>query len=298
MARSLVCALLVALALVAPAKICAQTPEDCRTEARAPLFVFPASGAPNASIDAPVVVRYGAGYFDPITGPGDPPSTLFQLVSCGFCGSPCDLTTGTPVPGLVQTQGDDLIFLPDGGFATSTQYAGEAMGIDGVLDFSFCTGTQGDSSPPTGVALTDDPSSTQVGPLTCLPDGGYRVGVYFPPATDDGPPGSIEYLLFETRGAGIDAPVLVDRYRNFQTDRITMSFLLSHEAASELVCLQVVTVDGAGHATVPDGDRCFDPTGRTTFQGCAASPSHRGSGVLGLGLGITMLWLARRRRAA
>jgi hypothetical protein len=293
---SYVRSVLALLALLVPALAHAQTPDDCRMEALAPLFVSPASGAPNAAIDAPIVVRYGAGYFDPLTGPGEPPSTLFRLVACGVCGSPCDVASGTAVPGLVQTQGDDLLFLPDGGLTTSTQYAGEAMGIDGVLDFSFCSGTGHDTQPPSAVALTADPTSTRVGALPCLPDGGYRVGVYFPPASDDGPPGSIEYLLFQTRGAGIDAPVLVDRFRNFQTDRITLSYLLSNEAAATLVCVQVVTIDGAGHATVPDGDRCFDPVGRTSFQGCAAQPGRAASGAMALAVGLIGIVIARRRR--
>lgn len=283
-----------ALALAVPAPVRAQDPEECRTDPRAPLEVSPASGAPNASLDAPVLVRYGAGYFDPITGPGDPPSTLFRLVSCGPCPSTCDLASGAAVPGLVQTQGDDLIFLPDGGLDAFTQYVGHAIGVDGELDFSFCSGAGRDSAAPTGAAMTE-PTSARIGGMSCLAEGGYRIQVYFPPATDDGPPGSIEYLLFQTRGRGIDAPTLVDRVRNFQTDRITMSFLLSNEAVGTPICMQVVTVDGAGHATVPEGDRCFDPVGHVTFQGCSASPGRGPSAVLAL-LALTGLVVVRQRR--
>lgn len=289
--RSLARTLAIALLLAAPAAAHAQDPEDCRTDPRAPLEVSPASGAGGASLDAPVLVRYGAGYFDPITGPGDPPSTLFDLVECGDCGAVCDVTSGTPVSGLVQTQGDELIFLPDGGLTAFTQYAGRAIGVDGELEFSFCTGGGRDTMAP-GRAVMGEPSSARVGGMSCLPDGGYRIQVYFPPATDDGPPGSIEYLLFQTRGRGIDAPTLVDRVRNFQTDRITMSFLLSNEAANAPICMQVVTVDGNGHATVPDGDRCFDPVGHVTFQGCSASPR----GTAWPALLVVLAALVRRRR--
>lgn len=283
-----------AVALVwAPALAYAQDPMDCHTDPRAPLEVSPASGAPNASLDAPILVRYGAGYFGP-DGPGDPPSTLFQLVQCGVCGSPCDVGSGTAVPGLVQTQGDDLIFLPDGGLTGFTQYAGHASGVDAELDFTFCSGGGRDTQPPTGAALSE-PSSVQVGSMSCLADGGYRIQVYFPPASDDGPPGSIEYLLFQTRGSGIDAPTLVNRVRNFQTDRITMAYLLPNAEAGTPICLQVVTVDGAGHATVPEGDRCFDPVGRVTFQGCSVTPGA-GHGLTVLGLGWIVAMIARRRR--
>ena len=142
-----------------------------------------------------------------------------------------------------------------------------------------------------------EPSAVHIAGVACLPEGGYRVQVYFPPASDDGPPGSIEYLLFQTHGRDIDAPVLVDRVRNFRTDRITMSFLLSNQAASVPICLQVVTVDGAGHATVPAGDRCFDPVGHITFQGCGVAAGARGGGgPLALAVMIVALRAARRRR--
>lgn len=289
-----VLALALALCALPSATARAQDPEECRTDPRAPLEVSPASGAPNASLDAPVIVRYGAGYFDPITGPGDPPSTLFDLVTCGDCGTTCDVSTGSPVAGLVQTQGDDLLFLPDAELSPFAQYVGHAIGVDGELDFDFCTGAARDEDPPTR-AVMGAPSSVEVGGMTCLVDGGYRIQVYFAPATDDGPPGSIEYLLFETRGHDIDAPTLVDRVRNFQTDRITMSFLLSREAASEPICLQVVTVDGDGHATVPDGDRCFDPVGHVTFQGCSAGRAPGSPALASLVL-LGLVVRARRRR--
>ena len=201
-----------------------------------------------------------------------------------------------PVPGLVQTQGDSLLFLPDGGLSTQTAYVGRAIGVDGELDFAFCTGSSRDTQAPTAVVLAE-PTSAAVGSLPCLPEGGYRIGAFFQPATDDGPPGSIEYLLFQTRGEGIDAPVLVDRVRNFQTDggNITMSFLLPGAGAVTPICLQVVTIDGAGHAAVPDGDRCFDPVGRVTFQGCAAGARPSGSAVAA-SLGVLAALALRRRK--
>ena len=285
-------ALLVAFALVATVPASAQTVQDCHVDRRVPLTVSPASGAPNTSLNAPVLVRYAAGYFGP-DGPGEPPSTLFRMVACARCGSPCDLTTGMQVPGLVQTQGDVLVFQPDGGLLSpSTQYVGRALGADGQLDFRFCTGSGRDTQPPSAAGI-GTPTSTHVSGLSCLADG-YRIAVYFTPSTDDGPPGSIEYLLFETRGEGIDAPVLVDRVRNFSAERITMSFLLASAGAATPVCLQVVTVDGAGHASVPEGDRCFDPIGRTTFQGCAAG--GRGSLAMAGAFVVAALALARRRR--
>lgn len=274
--------------------VSARAQTDCPTTPRGPIEVSPSSGAPNASPNAPVVVRYSAGYFGP-DGPGEPPTTLFSLVSCGRCGVTCTVDSGgTPVSGLVQTQGDSLLFLPDGGLTGGTQYAGRATGIDHQITFTFCAGRTNDTAPPEAVTL-ETPTSTQVGPQPCLPDGGFRIAAVFAPVSDDGPPGSIEYLLFQTRGVDVDAPVLVDRVRNFQTDRITMSFLLSNDAARQPICLQVVSVDGAGHSAVRAGERCFDPRPQVTFQGCGVALGRPAHAALA-GLVIAALALVARRR--
>jgi len=283
---------LVAVVLVIAASAHAQTTtSDCHTDPMAPLTVSPSSGAHNTPPNAPVVVQYAAGYFDPMTGPGDPPSSLFRLVSCGNnCASICDVTAGDEVPGLVQTQGDDLIFVPDADFPPDTLYVGRATGVDGMLDFNFCTGSTPDTMAPSVVSISSV-SSTHVSGLSCLDDG-YRIGVNVPTATDDGPPGSIEYLLFETRGEGIDEPTLVDRFRP-SSARVTLAFLLPTEAAQTPICLQVVTVDGLGHAAMPSDEHCFDPVGRTTFQGCAAG--GRGGSAVAAALAIVVISLVRRR---
>jgi hypothetical protein len=287
-ARWLLVTLVVATPLVAHAQ---GTTSDCHVDPMAPLTVSPSNSATNTSLNAPVIVRYGPGYFDPQIGPGDAPSTLFRMVACGnSCASVCDVTGGTEVPGLVQTQGDDLIFVPDSELSPMTLYAGHATGLDGELDFQFCTGTSRDTQPPSAVAIASV-SSTPVS-VSCLASG-YRIGVTVPSATDDGPLGSIEYLLFQTRGYGVDAPMLVDRFRNVRADRITLAFLLPSEASRTPICLQVVTVDGAGHASIPNGERCFDPVGRTTFQGCAVGGR---SSALAVAVGICLALCRRRRR--
>jgi hypothetical protein len=284
--------LAVALVLAATSRAHAQvTTSDCHVDMMQPLTVSPSAGSTGAPLNAPVIVRYAAGYFDPMTGPGEPPSSLFRLVSCGTtCGALCDVTSGTEVPGLVQTQGDDLIFVPDDEFGSHTVFAGRATGLDGELDFSFCTGSGRDTSPPTAVPIASV-TSTHVTGLSCLDDG-YRIGVTAPLATDDGPAGSIEYLLFETRGQGIDEPTLVDRFRP-SSPRVTLAFLLPSEAARTPICLQIVTVDGAGHAGIPNGEQCFDPVGRTTFVGCSAG--GRGGSAAGAALACAAILLFRRR---
>lgn len=288
------------IALTVPA---AAQDRDCVSEPRAPIEVTPASGGGEpVPFDAPILVRYGAGYFGP-DGPGDPPSSLFTLVSCGRCGVSCSVDDEPPIPGLVQTQGDVLVFLPDGGLEPNTQYRGRATGVDDFLPFDFCTGTESaaDLAMPV-IGAFGAPTSTPVAPnvLSCLPDGGYRIAVFFGPATYDGPRGSIEYLLYQTRGQGIDEPRLVDRIRNFPGDRITMTFLLGPGEARTPVCYQVVVVDGLGHATLPEGDACIDPLARVSFQGaCAASPGAGSAGSSGGAaaiLAMVALVFARRRR--
>ncbi len=287
------------MALVAP-RASAQD-RDCLSEPRAPIEVTPASGGGEAvPFDAPVSVRYGAGYFGP-DGPGDAPSSLFTLVSCGPCGTFCSVDDEAPVPGLVQTHGDVLVFLPDGGFDRNAQYRGRATGVDDFLLFDFCTNSLSSADlamPVVGGFAT--PTSTQVGAnvLSCLPDGGYRIGVFFTPATYDGPRGSIEYLLYQTRGEGVDEPRLVDRIRNFPGDRITMTFLLTPAEARTPVCYQIVVLDGLGRATLPQGDACIDPLAQVSFQGaCTASPGRSSGGAAAALVAGLALLLVRRRRS-
>jgi MYXO-CTERM domain-containing protein len=289
-----------AIAICAMASPAAAQEPDCAMEPRAPIEVTPASGGGElVPFDAPITVRYGAGYFGP-DGPGDPPSSLFTLVACGACGRSCSVDDEPPVPGLVQTQGDVLVFLADGGLEPDTQYRGRATGVDDILTFDFCTGDEtsagldlpviGDFGPPTSAAVAPNT-------LSCLPDGGYRIAVFFDRATYAGPRGSIEYLLFQTRGQGIDEPRLVDRIRNFAGDRITMTFLLGPSEVRTPVCYQVVVLDGLGHATLPQGDGCIDPLARVSFQGaCAASPGGSSPGGAAALLTILALALVRRRR--
>lgn len=256
-------------------------------------MVTPSDAAPNVTLDAPIYVEYSPGYFGP-DGPGEDPTTLITLEACGPCGTEC--SPGTPVSGLVQVHGDRLYFLPDEPLRESTQYQGHAAGVEIELPFAFCTGRSFDWSPPRlGGALHS--SSTRVDMQCELPDGGYRLAVSFAPATDDGPPGSIEYLLYLSRGADIDAPRVVARTRNYPSEQITLGVLITPEDARTPICLTLAATDGVGNAVVSDEPQCFDPITRTVFSGaCAASPGARRSpGALWPFLLLGLL-LARRRR--
>jgi hypothetical protein len=248
--------------------------EDCEEEptARKPLEVMPASGAINVTIDAPLSVRYSRGYFGP-AGPGDLPETLVRVVRCPsgtFCGIGCMAEDGVDVPGTVQVIGDRLFFVPDGGFEPETTYVGRATGVDDVLDFRFCTGASPDLEPPRlGAFLDAEPAETTA--ACVLPEGGRLVGLRWEQARDDGPAGSIEYLLR-------------DRLRNYASPEVTLNLRLDAEEASEPVCVRMFAQDGVGHVSESSPEQCFDPVTSAAFQPlCAArAPGPASPWVLGL----------------
>lgn len=245
--------------------------------------------------DAWVAVRYGEGYFGP-EGPGDDPASLISVERCGECDRPCDATA--PVRGRVQVLGDDLFFVPDEPFDARTRYRGTAVGLDGSIDFHFCTGDAVDARPPRlGSGLRFDPVPTED---RCQVRGrGYRIGVYTPPADDDGPGGSVEYLLFLTRASGLEAPVLVDRVRSFSSGDVTMYLFLEEALAASAVCIRVGALDGVGNVSMAPTETCFDPVTRIAFQGCAASRSAgRGDVALVCAGAIVAAFRARWRRRA
>jgi hypothetical protein len=268
---------------------------QCDPPPLAPIEVTPATGATGVTTDSWVMVRFTPGYFGP-EGPGDDPRTLITLRRCGECGSRCGGASPV-VTGRVEVLGDDLFFVPDQPFDQQTQYAGQASGLGGVLPISFCTGNRVDDGPPRlGPSIRYD--SVEVGSNCELPEGGYRIGVYTEPATDDGPGGSIEYLLFLTRAEGLEAPVLVDRVRNFSAGEITLRLFLPRGRAATPVCLRVGALDGVGNLVMSDAEGCFDPVSKVTFQGCAVSTlgaSLRPRGVL-LGLALVLLAVSARAR--
>lgn len=288
--RALATLFVLGCSTAALAQECPDPPPD------APVEVTPAAGAPNVTLDAYVRVRYAPGYFAP-GGPGDDPARLLDLGLCpGGCGSLCTIDEAIPVAGLIQVHGDDeLVFLPDEPLEPRAQYVALATGVDGELAAPFCTGSRFDSGAPTLGAI-ERQAPVRVGPSCGLPDGGYRVGVYFEPAIDDGPPGSIEYLLYLTRGVGVESPRLVARSRNYPAESITMSLLLEPELGTTLVCVQLVAVDGIGNVTVNEEQHCFDPITRTWFYGGCSVGQDAGAPILPLSfLALAVLALRRRR---
>lgn len=274
--------------------------------AREPMEVTPADNARQVSLDAPVRVQYTPGYFGP-EGPGDDPTRLIQVFRCPElgCGIGCridDASSGEFVPGRVQVLGDNLFFFPDADWEPNQAYAGLAKGRDSNLAFSFCTGSTTDNTPPELRGL-ENVTSTPASPRCDAPEGGYRIAAFFAPADDaGGPPASIEYLLFQTRGAGIEEPVLRSTIRNFATETHTMAFVLPPGQAGEPICVRVAAVDGNGNIDWSDENPevdCVDPVQGNYFASiCSVAAVGAGRAPL-TGIGVAaaaLLTLVIRRR--
>ena len=276
---------------------------DCdRPQRQAPERSFPPNGGRQVPIDAPLRVRYTPGYFEP-GGPGGNPAELIRVEVCdGVCGDPAACEAGAAfVPGTAQVLGDEVVFLPAQDWAPNRAFSFTASGRDGSLIASFCTGSSFDEAAPIFGTVSEVTSSV-ADPSCAVPEGGYRIGVFFNPATDTGSPGSIEYLLYQTRGFGVDDPVLRSRAENFSaTDQITMAFELPVDEAATSICVRVAAVDGAGNVAfseaMMEGGNCVDPVQGDFFYGlCSASPG-RPSDARGLAcLGLLAMLLAIRRR--
>ncbi len=255
-----------------------------------PLEFFPAAGASGVSLDAPVRVRYTPGFFDVWR---DPLTRLLEVRDA----------SDAPVPGTLERLGDTLIFRPAAPWQASAQYTGTAFGID-ILQarFRFRTGTSNDTLPPIFDGTpTITPAAVDARP--CVDGGGYRIDVSVAPATDsDGAGGDLEYLLFQTRGPGIERPVLRSRVRNFAGVSIPLAFTLAPSEAVSPICVVVVAVDAVGHtAEGPLG--CVDPIQGNFFApacGVSAPGAGGASSVLSAACGLFAALLVRirgRRRA-
>lgn len=228
----------------------------------------PASEGRNVTLGAPVKVRYTSAYFR-----GVDPAAATALLELA------EVDTGASVSGRVDLFGDDtLVLVPDAPLRPMTRYRATAgaRGGDTPRSFQFRTGTDFDRVPPT-LGGVGDVSSAEV-PVSCdAPDGGYRIAVSFAPATDDGPAGDIEYLIYVTRGANVDAPRMVARARNFPTDEIVTAFVLPPDDAVEPVCISVVSVDGVGRVDTDATAKCFEPiTGNYFASICSAAAPGAG----------------------
>ncbi len=243
-------------ALVSAATAHAQDAAVCAPPLLGPIEVFPASGA-TATIDAPVRVRYSPGFLAGIRNPEE----LFTLARTTTSGA-------EPVRGRAVILGDWLTFVPDSLFLAGATYRGTASGADVSLTFTFTALSRTDCCTPTfPTGAKAEIRSTRVAPRCDLPAGGYRVDVAFPPASDDGPLGDVEYLLVVTRIEGGVGPDVRSRVRNFATSRVTGAITITASEAERPVCVGVVAIDGVGRQSAI-GEECFDPISGNFFAGC------------------------------
>ncbi len=262
---------------------------------RGPQEVTPATSASGVPLNAIVVARYSEGYFEVSR---EEPSELVELYDCAddfpaAWGGSCEVT-GAPVAGRVSVAGDRLFFEPIERLRANQIYAGFFRGAEQDLDIVFTTGALEDTqAPQMGTVLP--PSSTDIEESCENPDGGVRIAVRFEPAVDDSSEGSLEYLLYQTRGEGITAPILQSRLRHFASDELVMAFVIPPDQALETACVVVRVVDGVGLADESEAV-CFEPLQGPYFEPlCSAAPVRGGASWLGLPL---LLWgFARRRRA-
>lgn len=284
--------LLVAETLVRPTNTRAQ--DACVPRSPEPLEVqlTPAVGAAGGvTLDSPVIARYAADVdvFD------FAPEDLLTLDRLGDDGS------SMPVAGRYErfdAQPNVLVFRPAGPLASETSFGGTVF--DPIerdeRSLAFVTGDRVDEVEPRF------PASGAVS-LRAAGRGsgcqGTRVDVSFTPALDDGPRGSVEHLVLQTRGAGLTAPVLRSRVRASMGGEVTASFLLDADQAAEPLCVVVLAVDGVGRVGDPAGPACFTPDGEARFVGLCAMSHFRGGSGPGAPalLGVALCLCLRRLRA-
>lgn len=229
-----------------------------------PEETFPAHGARGVVLDSPLRVRYTRGFFD-TAAVRERASDLLRVWRTD---------TGETVAGHVQVIGDALVFVPGALLDALADYGAMASGGDlPPLEFMFSTGSTVDREPPT---FRFDPDAVTYGatPVTdrCeSPGGGYRIEVFFIPATDDGAPGDIEYLLYLTRGATVIGPRMVARVRNQTPEGVIMAFVLARSEAVSPICLVAHAIDGVGKTNTSAEPVCFDPMQGNFFEPLCSS---------------------------
>ena len=251
------------------------------------MAVLPAVGAGGVPLDTVVRVDHP---------PGGVPEGLDEpLVELR------EADSGTAVSGRTSVLADRWVFfVPEAPLRPSTAYEGVARGLEGDVALAFRTGISVDARAPGPVRIEQVVVRREVVRPDCgAPEPGYVFSVTFPPAEDDGPPSSVEYLLHQSRGAGLAAPVLRARTRGFAGGRLTMGFSLTEDEASEPLCLTVTALDGVGRVSPPAEAYCLDPIQASYFVGaCSIGPSRPGRRAIPWLLVLLAGWLGRRARAS
>jgi hypothetical protein len=267
--------------------------------------VRPAHGATGVARDAPIVARYvSAAALQALEASlADDEALLALLRDPAEAGGAREV-----VPGRIERlDARTVAFVPERRLAAETRYyplvAKPGFAAAAFTEQRFETAAFLDGEAPELSFGPDDIAlSTETIPPDCDgPPGGRRVGVAFPPASDDGDEGSIEYSLYLTRGVDVDGPELRDRARELG-GTVRMSLTLTRSQAEERACVAVRVVDGVGRAAAEEPELCFDPVDGGHFEACAAEATvgrtdtgARLGGILLFGAGLALLALRRRR---
>ena len=272
-----------------------EEPIECPSTEIGPLDYTPASQAAGVTLDAYLRVRYSEGYFDGVPDAGD-----FIRLHRDTNDLPGFVDLGEEVPGAGQLVGDDLYFVPDELLDPDTEYAivAESFELEPILS-DFHTGLTVDTRPPSIFSI-DPPTTERVGPA-CGRGEGYRVDLVVRGVSDDGPPSSVELLVYLARQEGLESPELVLRARGTGNDEIPLGFVLTDDRANDPACVVIHAVDGVGRVDDSQEPVCFEPIQGAFFNGiCSAAYLGGGSP----GAGGTLMWsllavavVARRRRA-
>ena len=279
----------------------AQDGEECMVSvARGPEEITPAFDSVNVPLNASVRVRYSADYFA-VTGAN--PDDSFRLLRCGSVEDLGDcLTEGITVTGRTSLILDSLVFEPTDLLDEGTQYLAVANGIDNDFEAAFRTteldaGSGGvDLQAPRLGGITGF-SASEVTPSCEAPEGGFRVDVTLDPAQGEPAGGDVEYLLYLTRGPGVDAPELRARVRGVPNE-IVIAFVLEPEEATGPICVTVQAVDSAGNLGEVPEPLCEDPIQGNFFEPiCSASAGPgRSWPSWPVSLLIAVAWLSFRVR--
>lgn len=271
---------------------------------RGPIEITPAFGSRAVAQNAVVRVLYSQGFF--ATPGARTPEESFRLLQCND--GPSCLTSGREVSGTVSLARDTLVFVPDALLEDGVQYLALAAGIDQSFEAEFRVLPAGGASSVDLESPVFGPvtsfTATSLGPSCEAPDGGFRVDVSIQPAVNELAGADVEYLLFLTRGAGIEAPELRARARGVPSE-VVMAFVLSPEESTATICFTVQAIDGAGNIGELSAPVCEDPVQGNFFEPlCNANPDtlgrREGMGVRGWGggavLGGLLLFALKRSR--
>lgn len=258
---------------------------------------FPSANAMDVPIDGFVRLRYV----------GIVPRRSFVTVR--------EADTNMPVDGRAVVVGDEIHWQSYQELRPNTRYQvffTDVTGGAGGNAFTFTTGNRrGSSSPPQFFGITGLSVQRAGAADLCGEPDAVEVTVTWRRVADNGwPLTDIEYVVYQTAGPGIGAPVERARERGrlslgscgsgSAVEQCT-SFRLSAANADGPVCFNVQAFDAYGRSDGNTNERCIDPQSGNTFHGCSVRAMRTetrawrtAAMVAALAAGVAG-WIRRRR---